>query len=130
MRAKRTQSRSRVGQANHRQWSRPVLAVERRRMRRIKSAGDCVLGVVEPEADTERARWCEAHRRIEAEDLVKQDGSDDDVHRAFPIGLEVRLVPSQTEVEKSRVRRPVRQQIAVLDSEEIELEPGLDVLSV
>src|SRR5262249_40602561 len=88
-----------------------------------------VLGIVEPETNVERVNWREGHVGIEAEDVVEQYGSDDHVHCAFMVGLEVGLVPSQTEVEKIRVRGAVRQQIAALDGEKIELEARLDVLS-
>src|SRR5215831_957692 len=129
MSAERTQSSPRVGRANHRVRSCPMLAVERRRPRRVEPAGCRILGIVEPETNVERVNWREGRVGIEAEDVVEQDGSDDNVHRAFVVGLEVRLVPSQTEVEKIWVHGSVRQQIAALDGEEIELEARLNVLS-
>src|SRR6516165_3993976 len=103
MSAERTQSSPCVGRADHRVRSCPMLAVEKRRVHRVEPAGSRVLRIVEPETNVERVNWRDGRVGIEAEDVVEQNGSDDNMHRAFVVGLEVRLVPSQTEVGKIRV---------------------------
>ena len=108
--AQRPQVGRRIGQADHRQRPRAMLAVEGRRVGHVEAAGHRVLRIVEPEADVERVGGRQINIGIEAEDLIQQDGVDLDMGAALAVGLDIGLLPGHTEVGEVRVGRAVGEQ--------------------
>ena len=87
------------------------MTVERRRFGWIEAACLGVVGVVEPESNVEGVGRGQRHRRIKAEDLIDEDRSNHREGIAEAVGLNVRLIPGQSEVLESWIHGPVRQQL-------------------
>src|SRR4051794_14788214 len=100
------------------------------RIVRRKSAGRCILWIVEPEAQVKSIGRCEGDIGIKAEDLVKQDRLDPYVAivRMLP-DLNVGLIPRESKAAtESGIRNILSQERAPLNRKEIESEPRLEAI--
>ena len=128
--AQRAKFRDRIGQRDHRIWSGVLFAIEGRWGFRIETARLCVFRLVEPETNMERVCWSEAGSRIEAEDLIEQDGLDRDLGLPIAVCLNVGLVPGESEIFEIRIHLTAGKQISVLYREEIEAQIGFEMMGV
>src|SRR5215469_3438227 len=117
-----------VRKRDHRVRTRLVLAIEGSWLGRVKATGGGVFRVVEPEAYVECVGRKQSDRWIEPEDLIEQNRLDGDVNVTVAVGLQIRLVPGKAEVCEIRIELAVRQQVGVLDREQVESQVGFQVL--
>lgn len=95
-----------IGHADHRQGTRVMLAVERRKP--SEATRRRVIGVVEPEPEVEGVSGRERYVRVEAEDLVQQNGSDQDRLSSSAVGLKIGLIPGKPKARETEERDSVR----------------------
>ncbi|MFL6604751.1 MAG: hypothetical protein ACJ8R9_25925 [Steroidobacteraceae bacterium] len=91
-----------------------------------------ILRIVEPESHVECVGRRQSNVRIEAEDLIEQNGLDTDAALVAALAqLDVRLVPRQAKATRERgIFCTVREERAVLNCEQVESQARLDAIEV
>src|ERR1700739_4301055 len=112
-----------------------MLAIERLRMSRIKTAILCRVRIVKPETDMERIRRRQPHIRIKAKDVIQQNCLDADMAVVTMLDLNIGLVPRQPKAAVEYVGEcwifcAVRQQRAALHSKQIKSQARTDAVQV
>ena len=106
-----------------------MFSVERCWLGHIETAGSRVVRIVEPESEVESIDWIRiAEIGIESENLIQQNCLDCRGEFSRAIGLQVTLIPRQSEILERGVRGAVGAKAAALDGEHIKSQTRANVI--